>query len=80
MSDANGLDSIVDGLQMTFGEQIRRLPGRRPHEVYLESGRDSIVAIATHLYRLPKIRLAMVFGIDRRQEEGVFYLAVRIRL
>jgi Ni,Fe-hydrogenase III large subunit/Ni,Fe-hydrogenase III component G len=74
MSDANGLSSIVAGLQTMFGEQVRLLPGRYPNEVYLEAARESIVAITAHLYLLPKIRLAMVFGIDRREEEGVFYL------
>ena len=74
MNEANGLSTIVADLQMTFGGKIRPLNGRRPNEVYLETRRESIAAIAAHLYKLRKIRLAMVFGIDRRKEEGVFYL------
>lgn len=74
MNEANGLGTIVADLQMAFGSKIQRLHRRRPNEVYLEAGRDSIAAIAAHLYKLRKIRLAMVFGIDQRKEEGVFYL------
>ena len=74
MSDPAGLNSIVADLQMAFGGKIQRLYSGRPTEVYLETGRDSIAAIAAHLYKLRKIRLAMVFGIDRRKEEEVFYL------
>ena len=74
MSEATGLSTIVADLQMAFGGKIQRLHGRPPNEVYMETGRDSIAAIAAHLYKLRKIRLAMVFGIDRCQEEGVFYL------
>ncbi len=74
MSEATGLSTIVADLEMAFGGKIQRLYGRLPNEVYLETGRDSIAAIAAHLYKLRKIRLAMVFGIDRCQEEGVFYL------
>ena len=74
MSDPSGLSSILASLQMTFGAKIQPLYGRRPNEVYLETGRDSIAAIAEHLYKLRKIRLAMVFGMDRREQAGVFYL------
>jgi len=74
MSDPAGLNSIVADLQMAFGGKIQRLYSSRPNEVYLETGRDSIAAIAAYLYKLRKIRLAMVFGIDRRKEEEVFYL------
>lgn len=74
MSEDKGLDAIVADLQMAFGPKIRPLNGKRPNEIYLETRRDWIAAIAAHLYKLRKIRLAMVFGLDRRQEEEVFYL------
>src|SRR6185295_5675383 len=74
MNGANGLGTIVADLQMAFAGKIRLLNRRHPNEVYLEIRRDSIAAIAAYLYKLRKIRLAMVFGIDRRKEEGVFYL------
>jgi len=74
MSVASGLSTILADLQRTFGGKIQQLSTGGSNEVYLETGRDSIVAIAMHLYKLRKIRLAMVFGIDRRKEEGVFYL------
>jgi len=74
MNDATGLNAIVADLQMAFGGKIRPLNGRRPNEVYLETRRESIAAIAARLYKLHKIRLAMMFCIDRCQEEGVFYL------
>ena len=69
MSDPAGLSSIVADLQMAFGGKIQRLYSSRPNEVYLETGRDSIAAIAAYLYNLRKIRLAMVFGIDQRKEK-----------
>jgi Ni,Fe-hydrogenase III large subunit/Ni,Fe-hydrogenase III component G len=74
MGEASGLGGIVADLQAVFGSKIRPLNGKRPNEVYLETRRESIAVIAAHLYKLRKIRLAMVFGIDRRKEEGVFYL------
>jgi len=74
MTAANGLSTIVADLKIAFGGKIQLLDRRRSNEIYLETGRDSIAAVAAHLYKLRKIRLAMVFGIDRRTEEGVFYL------
>ena len=74
MGEASGLSTIVTELQMAFGSKIRLVNGRCPNEVYLETRRDSIAAIAAHLYKLRKIRLAMVFGIDQRKEKEVFYL------
>ena len=68
MGEASGLGRIVTDLQAAFGGKIRPLNGNRPNEVYLETRRDSIAAIAAHLYKLRKIRLAMVFAIDRRKE------------
>jgi Ni,Fe-hydrogenase III large subunit/Ni,Fe-hydrogenase III component G len=73
MSEVDGLRSILADLLTSFAGKVRLLY-RRDNEVYLETGRDSISDIASHLYKLRKIRLAMVFGIDQRQEEGVFYL------
>ena len=80
MSDPAGLNSIVADLQMAFGGKIQRLYSGRPTEVYLETGRDSIAAIAAHLYKLRKIRLAMVFGIDQRKEEGRLLSPVHVCL
>ena len=74
MSEAHGLDTIVTDLQMTFGGKVRLLNGKRLNEVYLETRRELIAAIAAHLYKLRKIRLAMVFALDKRKEAGVFYL------
>ena len=74
MNEASGLSTIVADLQTAFGGRIQRRDERLPNEAYLETARDSIAEVAAFLYRLRKIRLAMVFGIDRRQEEGVFYV------
>src|SRR5262245_54537265 len=73
MSEVDGLSTILVDLLTKFAGKLRQLY-RRNNEVYLETGRDSISDIASHLYKLRKIRLAMVFGLDRRLEEGVFYL------
>jgi Ni,Fe-hydrogenase III large subunit/Ni,Fe-hydrogenase III component G len=74
MSEATGLDSIVTDLLAAFDGKIRLLYRKSLSQIYLETRRESIAAIAAHLYQLRKIRLAMVFGIDQRKEEGVFYL------
>ncbi|MEW5977091.1 MAG: NADH-quinone oxidoreductase subunit C [Acidobacteriota bacterium] len=74
MNEPNGLKSIVADLERTFGPKIRRLSDRVRAEVYLETDRESIADIASHLYRLRRIRLAMVFGIDDREEQGIFHL------
>jgi Ni,Fe-hydrogenase III large subunit/Ni,Fe-hydrogenase III component G len=74
MDHANGLTSIVADLQRVFDGKIRLLDRKGYNQIYLETRREWIAAIASHLYELRRIRLAMVFGIDQRKAEGVFYL------
>jgi Ni,Fe-hydrogenase III component G len=70
----SGLGPVLDELLKRASRRLKLVNDTRPNEIYLETEPQYIAEISLYLCRIEGVRLALVFAVDRREQENTFYI------
>ena len=69
-----GLSPIIADLTQRFSGRLSAVRAHQPNEVYVDGPMELAPGVCGHLYKKWNARLAGLFGEDRREAEGTFFI------